>query len=256
MVLAVKHKILLLSLFTCMFSYLHMHGQTFSQLEYKSPKKKKGLKTRLETGFAFGFYNSDPHYTNTTKSKIGFEFGAKEEIPIIYNSSIIIGANLYTGGVSFNSYYFDKGYSVFYFPSEEIYNHSIHFTEMHFPLEYKASFTPEKQKAHTLYGLVGWVYRLMLYNSTSVYNATNGNFVYDGTDALTYKYRLFTKTGSSIIEMGVGYQHNVFKNGNAFYLELTYDYGISPVIYSGNNEGSNNVNFNLNTVSLKLGWRI
>jgi hypothetical protein len=249
-----KHKVLLLGLFICI-SYINVLGQTFTQLETNAPKPKRNFKTRLEGGLAFGFYNNDPHYTNSTRSKVGFELGVKEEIPFINNSSILVGLNLYTSGLSFNSYYFDKGYSVLYIPSEEIYNHNIRFTELHFPVEYKGSFSPETVKDKTMYFLIGWVYRLMVSNSTSVTNATNGDFVFDGTDDLTYKYNLFTKTGSSIIEIGLGYQHNKVENGKALFAELTFDYGISPVNYSGNTEGSNNINFNLNTLSLKIGGR-
>jgi hypothetical protein len=232
----------------------HLHN--FRQVKPNIPTNKRHPKTRIDFGLVFGFFNNDPHYTNTTQSTGGYNIGIKEEFPVEHKSSLLLGFDFYHSGLSFNSYYFAPGYSFLYTPSEEIFNHSVAIDEMHFPIEYKFSFAPESKNVRTFYGMIGWVYRLLIYDNALVTNTQNGDFIFEGQDNLTYKYSLFTKTGSSIIEFGFGYQRNGLSNGNAFFIELTYSYGISPLIYSGNNMGSNDVTFTLNTLVVKVGIKL
>lgn len=214
------------------------------------------MKTRIEAGLVFGFLKNDAHYTNSSQVKGGYCLGVKEEIPVLQKASIQFGFDFYKQNMVFNSYFFAPGYSFLYTPSLEIYNHAITLDEMHFPVEYRFSFTPETKNIRTFYGMFGWVYRLLIYDNALVTNTQNGNFVYEGENNVTYKYSLFTNIGSSIIELGLGYQRNGLKNGNAFFVEINYNYGISPVHYSGNGAGSNDVTFTLNTLSIKVGLKI
>lgn len=232
------------------------HWNPFRQVRPNIPNNKRRMKTRLECGLVFGLLKNDPHYTNSSKAKGGYTLGIKEEIPVLHTASIMIGIDFFKQGVSFNSYYFAPGYSVIYNPNEEIYHHDISINEIHIPVEYKFPFKPETKNVRTFYGMFGWAYRLMLYDNALVTNTQTGKFVFEGQNDLTYNYSLFTSTGSSIIELGLGYQRNGLRNGNAFYWELDYNYGISPINYNGNGFGSNNVNFTLGTIVIKVGLKI
>jgi|GEM_PF-997217 len=262
-----KHSIYILALSTFISScvlgqvshreslYL-FHLNPFRQVRPNIPINKRPLKTRIDFGVVLGMYSNDPHYTNGTAAQGGYTIGVKEEIPVLMLSSILLGFDFYKQNLSFNSYYFAKGYSFLYIPSQEIYNHSIAIDEIHIPLEYKFSFGSEYRNRRTFYGLIGWVYRLLIYDNALVTSTENGAFIFEGQNNLTYKYHLFTPIGSSVIEAGLGYQRNVIKNGNAFFIELDYNYGISPLHYSGNGFGSNSIDFTLNTVAIKIGLRL
>jgi hypothetical protein len=235
--------------------YLY-HMNQFNDLGRNVPKYKRKIKLRLEAGLVFGYYNPDAHYTNNSQALGGYELGLKIETPPVYKSSFITGCELFNQSLSFNSYYFAKGYSFLYNPSEEIYNHSINFTELHFPFEYKISFSPENKKVSTWYVLIGWVYRFLLNDNTLVTNNNTGNFVFEGQNNLLFKYPLFSNSASSAIAIAFGWQRNFLKNGDAIFVELAYDYGLSPIIYTGNDQGSNYIEFTDNTLSLKIGMRL
>lgn len=232
------------------------HWHPFKQVQPNIPNNKRGPKTRFDFGLVFAFYKNDPHYTNSTEPSGGYTIGVKEEIPVFHYSSLLFGFDFYKEGISFNSYYFAKGYSFLYIPSEEVYNHNISIDEVHFPVEYKFSFGPETKSIRTCYGLIGWVYRLIIYDNALVTDTRNGNFVFEGQDNLNYKYSLFTNTGSAVIEAGLGYQRNGLKNENAFFVEITFGYGISPLHYDGNGMGSNDITFTMNTLAIKVGIKL
>jgi hypothetical protein len=232
------------------------HLNPFAQVKPQINTNKRRPKTRVDFGLVFGLYNNDVHYTNTTQSKSGYTIGVKEEFPVQRKAAIILGADFYKTGVTFNSYFFAKGYSFLYTPADEIYNHTLSIDEFQFPVEYKFSFSPETKNIRTFYGLIGWVYRLLVYDNAIVLNTNNGQFVYEGQNNLTYKYNLFTNQGSTAIELGLGYQRNGLQNGNAFFVEFNFRYGISPIIYTGNGMGSNFITFTMNTFTIKVGLRL
>jgi hypothetical protein len=232
------------------------HLFPFKQVQPNIPTNKRSAKTRIEAGMVLGFLKNDPHYTNTSKVSSGYTIGVKEEIPVLRKSAIQFGFDFYKQSISFNSYFFAPGYSFLYDPAKEIYNHAISIDEMHFPIELRFSFLPETKNIRTFYGMFGYVYRLLIYDNAIVTNTQSGRFVYEGQDNLTYNYSLFTPKGSSIIELGLGYQRNGMKNGNAFFVELNYNYGISPINYSGNGFGSNDINFTLASFAIKVGLKI
>jgi len=231
------------------------HQHKFNQVGAQTFPNKRAWKTRLDAGLVFGYYNFDPHYTNAAQRSGGYTLGAKEEIPILRSGSFLIGFDYVSEGASFNSYFFAPGYSVFYSPAEEIYTHTLTIEEFHFPVEYKFPFTPET-RLRTFYGLIGWDYRLLIYDNVTVVNSQNGNFIFEGQNNLNCLYHIFSNQGSAMIVFALGYQRNFPAHGNAWFIEFNYRYGVSPIIYTGNNMGSNNVQFTLNTLSLKVGIKI
>ena len=232
------------------------HANPFKQTGGQTFNYRRRLRTCLEGGFLFSFYKNDPHYTNSTQSHGGYLLGVKEEIPFTSRTTLLLGFDFYKQGMSFNSYYFSNGYIAIYNPSDEIFNHNISINEMHFPVEVRFSTRPESKYKRTLYGVIGWVYRMMIYDNALVTNNNTGKFVFEDQDNLTYKYSLFTPIASSIAELGVGYQRNGLLNGNSFYFEIDFKYGISPIIYSGLGPNTAVITFTLTTLAVKLGIRI
>lgn len=237
------------------FSDLYLfHAKMFKQIEPVSPLKGRPWKIRLEAGIPVGFYNADPHLTNSTQSNGGYTLGLREEIPFLSKGSFLLGIDYYNEGVSFNSYYFEPGYS-FLYNGDMIYNHTLTISEFHFPILYKYSFASEYHNIGTFYTVFGWMYRLITYDNDIILNAATGKFVWEGQNNISFSYPLLSNQGSSIFVLALGYQHNYLRKSNAYFIELEYMYGTSPINYSGNS-GSNNINFTLNTLAVKIGIRL
>lgn len=231
------------------------HLNPFRQVQPASPQQGRRTKVRLDLGAVFGFYKNDPHYTTGTQGNGAYTLGLKAEIPVLRNAAVLTGADFIKEGFNFDSYFFAKGYS-FLYNGDFFYNHRIDIDELQVPLEYKINFSPETRNIKTFYATLGWMFRYIFYNNAIVTDNRNGKFVWEGQNDVTSVFHLFSPYGSSIIEAALGYQHNTLRSGNAFFFEVEYKYGISPLVYTGNNEGSNNIQFRLNTLSFKLGLRL
>jgi hypothetical protein len=214
------------------------------------------VKVRLDFGLCSQLIKTDPNYTIGTTGGGSYTIGLKLDIPILRNDAIITGFEFVRGSFNFDSYFFAKGYS-FLYDSNKIYNADIDFDELQIPIEYKFNFSSETRNIKTFYCTVGWMLRYIFYDNTYVTNVdgTANSFVYEGQNAIQSAFPLFTKNCSGIIEAGLGYQHNTLKSGNAWFFEIQFKYGTSPLIYTGNNAGSNYVQYTLSTFSYQLGWR-
>lgn len=231
------------------------HRREFQQVGGQDYSQGRAWKTRVDAGLALGYYNFDPHYTNGVQSHTGFTFGVREEIPIMRTASLMVGLDYENQGASFNSYYFAKGYSFLYNPSDELYNHNLSIGSFDIPIEYRFPLTSEAQK-RSLYGVLGVDYRLFIYTNTVVTNSVSGTFVYEGQNNLQSKYVLLSNQGCPMIELALGYQRNFPGHQNSFFVEINYRYGLSPVIYTGNNMGSNYIQFTMNTLDIRVGIKI
>lgn len=213
-------------------------------------------KFRLDFGaIAKQYYNADPHYTSNTTGNGAYTLGLRMEIPAMRNSSVLIGVEFLKQSFTFDSYFFAPGYS-FLYDGNLIYNHAISLDEVHVPFEYKFCFSQENKNIKTFYGVIGWVYRISVYDNSLVTNIQSGKFVWEGQNDIAPIYSLFFNPGSTILEICFGYQHNTLRNGNAWFFEIAYKYGFSPLLYTGNNMGSNSVEFTLNTLAFKLGLKL
>ena len=179
---------------------------------------------------------------------------ANFKYPFSTSDDIITGIDFVRGSFSFNSYYFAKGYSVLY-DSNQIYNHAIDMDEMQIPIEYKLNFASETRNTKNIYMTFGWIMRYVFYDNTYIENAKSGDFVFEGQECIHSLFPFITNHCSGMMEASIGYQHNGMASGNGWYFEVKYKYGFSPLIYTGNNQGSNYVQFTLNTLSYELGFR-
>lgn len=213
------------------------------------------VKVRIEAGLLFPFSNSDPHYTTGTQSSTGYLIGLLFEMPVLKLGYIVTGADYVNEGVAFNSYFFSSGNS-FLYNDNFFYTHTISINELHIPLYYKFNLSSNPRKMKTFYASFGAIYRLILSDNSTVYNNQTGNFIWLGNNDMTFIYDLFSKKGSPSVEFSIGYQRNKLKTHNGYFIEFQYILGMSPINYTGNNEGSNSINFTLNTLSLKIGLRI
>lgn len=215
---------------------------------------KRPWKTSIDAGLLFGFAGVSGVYTNyvnNISSKTGYTFGLIEEIPIQRRSYIEIGAEILQDGLSFNSYFFAPGASVVY-DGNEIYGHDVTMNEVEVPILYKVPLGPTDRKLRSVYMTLGAKFRYISYTNTSVDSA--GYLVWDGQKDVISLYKIFSPFASSVFEVSLGYQRNTLKKRKrGWYMNLEYDYGLSPLVYMGNNAGSNYVVFHLNTLIFKVG---
>lgn len=210
-------------------------------------------KTEIEAGLVFGFAGADGHYTNGVSASTGYEFGLIEEIPVQKRSYLLIGAEILGDGVGFNSYYIAPGYNYLY-DGSEAFSHSISMNEIHVPILYKFPLGPLDRKNRSIYMTFGWKWRYISFTNTSITSNTAGYLVWEGTRDVSSVYKILSSYGSSIFEVSLGYQRNTKKKKKrGWFMNLEYNYGVSPFYYSGNMMGSNDFLFHLNTLVFKIG---
>ncbi len=233
------------------------HFNPFKNERPAGPPHARRIKVLLDYGLVSQFCKTDPNYTSGEKGDGAYTLGAKLEIPILQNSSILVGGDFVKESFDFYSYYFGPGYSFLYNSNNEIYNHAIDMDELDIPIEYKMYFTPETRNTKTFFLTLGWTYRYIFNNNSLITNGTNDAFVWEGQNDITSVFQLFSPQGSSMLNVCLGYQHNSLRTGNAWFFEIEYKYGFSPLMYVGNPEiNSNSIQFTLNTLAFKLGIRI
>jgi len=217
---------------------------------------KRPWKTSIEAGLVFGLASPaiyTVHYVSGMSASTGYTLGLMEEIPFQTHSYVDIGVELLGYGISFNSYFFEPGYS-FLYNGDFKYNHSISMNEIQVPLLYKFLLGPRDHKNRSLYATLGAKFRYISYSYTTITDNTTGDLVWSGLRDVTSRNKLFSPFGSSILEASIGYQRDTKKKRiRGWYMNLEYDYGFSPFVYSGDKEGSNYILFHYNTLIFKIG---
>jgi hypothetical protein len=235
--------------------YLYHEGLVATPKTFHE-KKPRPWKTSIDAGLVFGFASVPApysNYVNGVSASTGYTFGLIEEIPVQKRCYVDIGIEILQDGVSFNSYYFAPGAS-FLYDGVEPYSHDISMNEIQVPVLFKFPLGPLDRKYRSIYMTVGGKFRYISYTNSTVTNDSNGYLKFEGEKDVTSLYKLFSPFGSSILEISMGYQRNTMKKiKRGWYMNLEYDYGISPLIYSGNRAGSNDVVFRLNTLIFKIG---
>jgi len=235
--------------------YLYHEGGVASPKTFKEYHNRP-WKTSIDIGLVFGFASVPgiySNYVNGVSASTGYTLGLIEEIPIQKRCYIDVGVEILQDGVSFNSYFFATGAS-FLYDGNEVYTHSISMNEIHVPILFKFPLGPLDRKYRSIYMTTGIKFRYISYTNSTVTNDSTGFLVWAGEKDVTTLYRIFSPFGSSIFEMSLGYQRNTRKKiRRGWYMNLEYNYGISPLIYAGNRAGSNDVVFRLNTLIFKIG---
>lgn len=236
-------------------SYLY-HDNGIGSPKVFQEYKNRPWKTSIDAGLVFAFAGISgitSNYAGSISASTGYTFGLIEEIPVQRSNYIDVGVEILGEGVSFNSYYFAPGAS-FLYDGTEPYLHSISMNEIQVPILYKFPLGPTDRKLRSLFMTLGAKFRYISYTNTTVTNDSTGALKWEGEKDVTALYKIFSPFGSSILEASIGYQRNTLKKKRrGWYMSLEYNYGLSPLVYSGNGEGSNYLIFHLNTLIFKIG---
>ncbi len=236
-------------------TYLYHDGGVATPPTYEAPSGRP-WKTSIDAGLVFGFAGTSGYYNyyvSGISANSGYTFGVIEEIPVQKRSYIQVGLEILKDGVSFNSYFFGPNTS-FLYDGNFAYSHSISMNEIHVPVLYKFPIGPTDRKNRSVYMTAGWKWRYISYTYSQVTNNNTGYLVWSGERDVSTIYRILSPFGSSIFEVSIGYQRNTKKKKKrGWYANFEYNYGLSPLHYTGNTQGSNDVVFRLNTLIFKIG---
>jgi len=240
----------------CQTPSSYHQGVAASPRGYSANIGTRPFKTSIDAGLVLGAAGTtgiSSNYVNGISNKLGYTFGLIEEIPVQSTAYIDVGIEILEEGLSFNSYFFAPGYSSTY-NGDEIYNHDIVMNEIQVPVLYKFQLGPPDRKLRSLYMTLGLKLRYITYTNSTVTSDSTGYLVWEGQKDLTFYRKLFSPFAGSLFEMSLGYQRNTkAKRKRGWYMELEYNYGFSPLVYSGNKDGSNNIVFRLNSLMFKIG---
>lgn len=218
--------------------------------------KPRPCKTSIDAGLVFGFAKATfptSNYVSGMSASVGYSFGAIEEIPVEKRCYLEVGIEILETQVSFNSYFFSPGYSILY-NGVEIYNHDLVMDEIQVPLLFKTPIGVADRKNRSFFMTFGTKFRYISYTNSTVTSDQTGYLIWDEEKDVTSFFHLLSPFGSPIVELSLGYQRNTLKKRKrGWYMSLEYNYGLSPLVYSGNKEGSNYVVFHLNTLLFKIG---
>lgn len=212
------------------------------------------LKKRFAIAPVLSFYQNNSDYTANTKSSPGFNIRAEEEILFRTNLSILAGIEYVRQGMTFNSYYFERGYSVIYDKNFN-YEHTLSTNELQIPLLVKQSFSSEKDNKNTFYFVAGWALHYMLYAHASILSDVTQHQIWKGQTNLAVQYPLFGKVAGSLLETGLGFQHNNRLLQNAVFIDFIYKYNLTPFLYTGNGT-SNQLYFRNSSLSIAIGYKM
>ncbi len=236
-------------------AFYYHEGTPPSPHPYQEPTGRP-WKTSIDAGLVFGFASVSGVYTNYVSgisTSMGYTFGLVEEIPVQKRCYIEVGFEILEDQVQFNSYFFSPGAS-FLYDNNLVYNHDIVMNEIQVPVLYKFPLSPTDRKNRSIYATFGAKFRFISYANSTVTNDSNGYLVYQGQKDVSFLYKLFSPFGSPIFEASIGYQRNTKKKRKrGWYMNFEYNYGLSPLVYTGNRAGSNDVVFRLNTLIFKIG---
>ena len=246
-----SNKIFYLLLFVPIFFYTN---QSFSQ-DYKVNTIR--LQTRLYLSPVLSFFKTDPDYSQQylgyTSPRLGLGASIREEILFHPGLSASVGISYLHHNLYFESYYFEKGYSSIYDKRYNTY-HIVKINELQLPLLLNFSF-PVGGQVHPqlIYVDAGWVYRYFVSSSSNI-TLKDGKELWAGNTHLKMEYPLFNNKGGSMLQAGLGYEHDHRKNGKAIFFEINYKYGLSRFLYTGNGT-SNDLLIGNSFFALVIGYK-
>lgn len=211
-----------------LFHALLASAQGEGRQRAKGIRKNPRAQTKLSFSPALGLYKANPNHAGKAKAKMAFCFSVKEEFRIDKKSKsfIGIGVDYMLHGTRFDSYYFPKD-------SIRLYNrgtnaeYNLNIQELDFPIYIKRSFQREDNSLLSGYVFAGYSYRLLIKSVMSV-SYYGDEVAYDNGN-LQFKLPAFTKTGSSFLQAGAGFQKNNPNKHKAVYGEIQFKYGLSPL---------------------------
>jgi outer membrane protein with beta-barrel domain len=237
-----SNKIILLLMFIASFSFAQEFGA------------RKVLKHRISIGGVKSFYQNHKQHTDATKAKFGFGAAYRMEFTIGRRSSLLVGPEYQSTGLTFKGYYKKPGYT-YLFDKTFAYTHELRIQEVQLPVILKICFNSEKESPYSPYFIGGVGARYIFASYSVISNDSTGITVYDAKDNIDFENQLVTKGLNAFFQSGLGFQKNVRTSTRAYFFEVSYKYCISRFHYDGNDK-SNDLNIRDSHLLFSIGMRM
>jgi hypothetical protein len=223
------------------------------QAQMNVPSGPRPIKYQFMVFGVISAYQNDPRISSNTHSGQGLGANVRAEIPVIKGVKFLVGAEILTQSISFDSYYFGPGYS-FKFDGNEMYNHSIRTTEVGLPLLFKVNWKKKEEVYKTnMYFLFGWEPKYTLFAHSTVTSSSDGSLVSDNNIKLPYENQFLGTNVGNYIDVGFGFNRNFLPGHKSIIFECCYRYGLSRYVYEIG-QGHDILYLNTN-FSIGLGYR-
>jgi hypothetical protein len=244
----------------CSWCIQSLYAQDFSH--------RTKIKNRLSLGPVASYYQNHPEHTANTAAQAGFSASYKCEFLLDRKTSLMIGLDYLSQGLTFSGYYSAPG-STYLFDRTFAYTHDIRFQEMELPIIVKQALNVEKDHFYTPYVLGGVGFRYIFSSYYVITNDSTGNEMYDGKGNLSFEHQVATQIVNSVFknsqqtitkgfnaffQIGLGDQYNFRGSGKNMFFEITYKYGISRLHYQGY-QNSNDLNIKDANLTFSIGLR-
>ena len=235
------------------FLLILIQAQTgFAQLNQTARQKPKFM---IMFSGIISLYHNDPRITANTSPLPGYSLSVRSEFPIAKDLKLVTGLEIISQGLTFDSYYFAPGSSVL-FDKNYIYNHNIRCNEIAIPLLIRMNLTPREEAAfHTFYVSLGWELKYNLSARSTIINSNDGSLLYDGPVSLSYENHFLNQDIGNYIVASLGYNRNLFPSKKSVFFDITYRYGLSRNLYTGNGN-SNHLFFRNTNLNIGIGIRL
>jgi hypothetical protein len=205
---------------------------------------------RMYLGLVIPTYASDPNTLQNLHSGFSFNLGLKRTYNIM-GAEFDIGLEYVNQTLSFDSYYFAQGYSVFYDKTYS-FEHDLILYEFQLPVLYRKNFGNPSRKKTTSYFTIGWALRYFSYASTSIQDIPAGTQVFEGKTNLTFEYPFLSEHLGTLVQAGFGLQFNNHLTRKAIFVDLNYKFAVTRLNYTGVSN-SNNLFIHDSNFTLTLG---
>jgi hypothetical protein len=170
----------------------------------------------------YSHYSSNKNHLEKTPPLMGYGVSFREELRFSNSAAILIGAEFFSHGVKFNSYYFADGYSALYDKKFD-YKYKVRMNELNFPLLFRANYTGRQRGFKVPYFDFGAVVRWLFSSNMQVFSK-DGRALHDGKTSPYFEFPVIWKPVNLFMQVNAGVQFYNDKNWSGLFFELNFRY--------------------------------
>ena len=209
--------------------------------------------THISLTGLYSHYGNNVHHTTKTLGTFAYAVAVREQWLFSQPISLVSGAEFFSHGIKFNSYYFSSGQT-------EIYNkrftnkYKVNLYEINVPILLRADLQGKKRGTAVPYFEIGPTLRYLISSNINVTDSV-GNERVNKSSTINFEYPLIKKNISMFMQFNTGVN---FYSGDAlsgFFMELNFRF--APIRFLIDESFTpNSLYINNFHLGLSLGFRI
>lgn len=176
----------------CLFFLPQLHAQDGG----------RKLFTHFNAGTSLGIYFNNKNHTEKNRGMAAGSLGVRQEWRFASGASLLVGAELFTHGVKFNSYYFADS-THFLYDKNFNYKYRIRLKEINVPVLIRANLFGKRRHETFQYFDIGPTVRVV-YLSSMMLSDSTGNTVKEQNTVTNFEYYPFSKNLSVFLQLNYG----------------------------------------------------